>query len=102
MKRAAAIIICLFALTSCKGDERPEPGFKPGQMVRMKAFGNEGMVVDAWCNPVKYGGECFYHVRFNALQITTNTRLWGGDRPVDFAPVALVRDIRQFELEEVR
>jgi hypothetical protein len=99
---AAAIVMSMVVLSSCEGDERPEPAFKPGQMVQMKAFGNEGMVVDAWCHRVRHGGDCNYSVRFNSLQITSSARMFGRDGPINFAPVALVRGIQQFELEAAR
>jgi hypothetical protein len=97
--RFAVVALVVASLSSCGDDERPVPEFKPGQMVRMKAFGNEGMVVDVWCNRVRHGGACNYSVRFDSLQITTNTRLLGRDGPISFAPVAIVRGIQQFELE---
>lgn len=45
-RRVLAMVLSVITLSSCQDDKRPEPAFKPGQMVRMKAFGNEGMVVD--------------------------------------------------------
>ena len=74
------------------------PQFHLSQMVRMKAFGNEGMVVRVGCGG--FGRSfCTYDVRFSAMQLHTNVALFGTDGPVDFAPVALVRGIREFELE---
>lgn len=79
---------------------RPSPTFQPGETVRMKAFASEGMVVNAWCSRGDSG--CFYSVRFSALQMRTDVGLFGRDGPIDFAPVALVSGIREFELEKVR
>lgn len=76
--------------------------FRDGQIVRMKAFGATGMVVGMYCPRVIDGGNCTYSVRFSAMQATTNTRLFGSDGPIDFAPVALVNNIREYELEAVR
>ncbi len=81
---------------------RVQPAFYAGQMVRMTAFGNTGMVVYVSCPRQKYGSSCRYDVRFPAMQLRTDVSLFGSDGPVEFAPVALVRRIREFELEAAR
>ena len=73
-----------------------EARFAPGQMVRMKAFGTEGMVIRRTC----WIDDCHYTVRFAALEIKTNTS-WFGDGPVDIAPIATISGIREYELERM-
>ena len=75
--------------------------FYAGQMVSMEAFGHSGMVVRVRCPFQKLGSVCRYDVRFPAMQLHTDTRLFGADGPVQFAPVALVRGIYEFELRRV-
>lgn len=98
-KIAAALMFCL-ALSSCQDDEpEPSPNFKNGQMVKMKAFDAVGMVRVAY-HYKNYGW--VYEVRFPAMQITTDTRILSDDGPLQFSPVALVKDIREFELEPAK
>ena len=78
------------------------PIFHGGQMVKMRAFDAKGMVVGVRCPYLKYGDQCTYSVRFSAIQMRTNVRLLGSDGPIDVVPVALVRGIREFELEAAR
>ena len=75
--------------------------FYAGQMVRMEAFGHSGMVVRVRCPFQKFGSVCRYDVRFPAMQLHTDTRLFGADGPIQFAPIALVRGIYEFELRRV-
>lgn len=75
----------------------PVPAFLNGQMVRMVAFGTEGMVVQSFCH--HKWGRCTYSIRFSALRIGTDVRLFGDDGPVDFAPIAIVHGIKEFEME---
>ena len=75
--------------------------FHAGQMVRMEAFGQTGMVVRVRCPFEKFGSVCRYNVRFPAMQLHTNVRLFGADGPIQFAPVALVRGIYEFELRRI-
>lgn len=94
--RYAAIALLPFALVSCgEAEDHGTPKFRPGQMVRMVAFGNEGMIVSGGC----FRKQCDYRVRFSSIQIHTNTSLFGSDGPVDFVPVAIVGGIKEFELE---
>ncbi len=81
---------------------RIQPTFYDGQMVRMRAFGSTGMVVWVSCPFQQFGSHCRYDVRFPAMQLRTDVKLFGPDGPIEFAPVALVRGIREFELEPVR
>ncbi len=75
--------------------------FHAGQMVRMGAFSHTGMVIRVRCPFQKFGSVCRYDVRFPAMQLTTDVRLFGGDGPIQFAPVALVRGIYEFELRRI-
>lgn len=75
-------------------EAKANAAFHTGQMVRMRAFGNEGMVVRVQCHYV-----CYYDVRFSALQLRTDTHIFGADGPVEFAPVSIVRGVREYELE---
>ena len=96
----------IWAITTIKfgPDHGPriQPAFHDGQMIRMRAFGNTGMVVYVSCPRRKYGSSCRYDVRFPAMQLRTDVSLFSPDGPIEFAPVALVRGIREFELEPVR
>jgi len=74
----------------------PDPIFTDGQIVKMKLSGNRGMVVSHYCSHVNK--TCTYSVRFSSLQMNTNVSLFGSDGPIDVAPVALVRGIKEFEL----
>ena len=76
-----------------------DPSFVSGQMVQMKVSGARGMVVRVQCT---LRIPCRYNVRFSALQLRTDSRLLGRDGPIEFAPVALVRGIRDFELKAVK
>lgn len=95
------VLLTLLLFSACSEEDsgRSLPRFYGGQMVRMKAFGNEGMVVSVWCQKIKYGGGCFYSVRFPAMQVSTSSGFFGGKYPVEFAPVALVSNVREYELE---
>jgi len=70
-----------------------------GQMVKMKAFDQTGMLVRIDCYKEATGRGCIYSIRFSALQLKTNTSLFNSDGPVSFSPVALVHGIREFEIE---
>lgn len=83
--------------TSAVAPERfTSPKFRSGEMVRMVAFDNHGMIVTTRC-PLK-PRQCTYDVRFSAIQSRTNVSLFGKDGAIDVAPIALVRGIREFEL----
>lgn len=75
---------------------RAKPKFSGGQLVRTVVGGHVGQVIWLSCNE-----RCWYDVRFNALQAHTDTRLLGPDGAVTFSPVAVVRNMREFELREV-
>jgi hypothetical protein len=83
---------------------RATPEFHNGEMVRMRAFGHIGMVIGNRCYREHEGkpGYCTYTVRFSAIQSNTNTRVFGADGPIDVAPVASVRGVREYELERVQ
>lgn len=93
---AAALIVggLVYALETSKPPV-PEPAFAAGQMVRMKAFGVTGMIIDGYC--VSSG--CRYDVRFASMQIKIpNGGLFSNGGLVDFAPVSRV-NVREFEIE---
>ena len=92
-------LILLFIFHNIRPGPKDTPIFHVGQVVKMRQFGNVGMIVDSSCRPIKWGGGCYYDVRFASLQLTTDTHFLGSDGPIEFAPVALVRNIREFELE---
>ena len=77
------------------------PKFSQGQIVKMKAFGHRGMVIDSHCpRPSNFGKYvCRYSVRFSAVQTNTNTRVFGSDGLIDVSPVSLVSGIMEYELE---
>lgn len=80
------------------------PIFFAGQMVKMKAFGTQGMIISVSC-PASRGDhhyQCTYGVRFSAIQMRTDTHVFGADGPIDLAPIATVYGIRGYELEVVR
>ena len=90
---SVAALVWLLVSLADEGPKRP-PLFQKGQMVAMKAFGETGMVVGHYC----FRDECFYDVRFKALQMHTASNLIGSGGPVTLAPVALVQNVREFEL----
>lgn len=69
--------------------------FKNGDIVKMKAFGHIGMIVGVRC----YEYACEYSVRFSAVQSSTEYHIFGSGGNIDVTPVALVKHIREFELE---
>jgi hypothetical protein len=81
------------------------PKYHSGSMVRMKVSGQVGMVVHYNCYDAVVGsGEnsetrCYYDVRFPIKQSVTSTHTLSKDGAIEQKPVALVEDIRQFELE---
>lgn len=98
-----AFVVAVFAavwLLSPASKPRPVAMFMAGEQVRMVAFGHEGMVIRTSCGPG--WSACLYDVRFAALQARTDVSLLGRDGPITLAPVALVRGIREFELERAR
>lgn len=72
---------------------RAVPAFKSGQMVRTVIGNRVGQVIWTMC-----GERCVYDVRFDAMEIHSNTRVLSGDDPVTLAPLSLVRGMREFEL----
>lgn len=72
--------------------------FKPGDKVRMVAFGHEGMVIQVRCTI----DNCTYDVRFSALKSSTEYHILGSGGPIDVAPMAVVYGVREYELEKVR
>lgn len=78
------------------------PIYTHGQMVKMRAFGTKGMVVGYRCPHLKNGGTCTYSIRFPAIQMLTDTHLFGSDGPISVAPVALVNGIEEFEIVSVQ
>lgn len=78
----------------------PDPIFNDGQIVQMRLSGDRGMVVSHYCS--HRSTACSYSIRFPSLQMSTNVSLFGSDGPIDVAPVALVRNIKEFELERER
>jgi hypothetical protein len=94
---ASVVVVPLGLVVSVeKGRVRPKPRFERGQMVQMVAFGNAGMVVRTSC--YKDDPSCYYTVRFSALQLRTDTRIFGSDGPVSISPVSLVSGIAEYEL----
>ena len=100
---AGGIIWGAHTLIKSKMDFGPpvSGAFHAGQMVRMEAFGHSGMVIRVRCPFQKFGSVCRYDVRFPAMQLHTDVKLFGSDGPIQFAPVALVRGIYEFELRRV-
>ena len=94
-RRFMGLAVAAMVLGACEGGE---PVFHMGQMVKMKISGSIGMIVYTDCRRVK----CRYGVRFPAIQLRTDVALLGRDGPIEFAPVALVYGVREFELEAVR
>lgn len=70
--------------------------FQEGDMVRMKAFGHTGQVVGRSCGRKA----CSYSVRFSAMQSSEPFRILGSGGNVDVAPVAIIKNIREYELEK--
>lgn len=102
----AVIGILAFVLymveTRVSNPPRVAPIYHSGDMVKMRAFNQVGMIINAYCPRVSRGGTCDYSIRFNAMQLKTATRLFGSDGPVKFSPVALVYGIEEFEIEPVQ
>lgn len=100
--RKVVIVAAALALVACGGPplEQATPKFDVGQMVEHKAFGNIGMVIDRWCpaSRARPLPVCRYDVRFPALQLNTNTRVFGSDGPITYSPLALVGGLREYEL----
>lgn len=93
----APLGIAAYFITQELDQPRPTPAFQPSQMVKMKAFGHEGMVLFSQC--YKNQKSCFYTLRFDAMQIRTSVSLLGSDGALKFSPVSIVNDIHEFELE---
>ena len=102
MKKILLVISAVAVLSAC-GNPRLVPAFSLGQMVEMKAFGVRGMVVKIRCPRVNdsYSSTCKYSIRFSALQARTNVSLLGSDGPIDIAPIAIVHQVREYELKEI-
>jgi hypothetical protein len=66
-----------------------------GSMVETKIGGYRGMVVSVGCT----SRTCYYDIRVDAPQTRTNTRLFGADGPLTSTPLALLTNIREFELK---
>lgn len=94
MNKIVFSIMAVSFLAGCQKEPDARPRFYDGQMVKMKAFGTAGMVVYVSC----FEENCYYSVRFPSMQMRTNVSLLGSDGPVDFSPVSIVRNIREFEL----
>ena len=88
-------ILLLLVLLGCT---KAEPKFYSGDMVRSIVGRHLGQVVTVQCTERR----CYYGVRFNATQDSTDTRLLGADGPIQSAPLAYVRNMLDFELEPVK
>jgi hypothetical protein len=75
-----------------------KPKFHVGTMVETVVGHHRGQVVWAKCSE----SMCFYDVRFDGLEVRTDTKLMSRDRPVKFAPLSKVNGMREFELREAR
>lgn len=76
-------------LSTCK--------FHSSEMVRSVISGHTGQVIEVRTTI----HACYYDVRFAANQENTNTHILGSDGPITRAPLATVRWMREYELEEV-
>ena len=93
----AVIGSLIWAITPTLDLRRPIPKYNAADIVKMTLSGDRGMIVSVRCG--KGSKVCSYNVRFSSLQMSTNVSLFGSDGPINIAPVALVRYIREFELE---
>lgn len=93
----------LVSATKPKYGPAEVPSFHVGQMVKMKAFGHRGMVIRVSCprSMDSFHYPCTYTVRFSAIQMKTNTRVFGSDGPIDVAPIAKISGLREYELQAV-
>jgi len=93
-----SVIIALLTLlvSGCNSSERTYPKFSIGQFVRSKVSSQVGQIVAGrvWCRSV-----CFYDVRFAVLGGSTDTHLIAPDGPISVLPLAIVRDMQEYELE---
>ena len=69
------------------------------QMVRSIVSEQVGQIIRR--NAAYKDGICTYDVRFSANQDRTDTHLLSNDGPIQFKPLAVVRFMRGYELEEV-
>jgi len=97
---ARIFLLCLVvALAGCSVEpaKEPVPLFKNGSFVKAKISGSRGMVIETDCYPG--WAMCLYDVRFPALQMTTDTHVFGSDGPVMLSPLAIVSSMHEYELE---
>ena len=92
------MLVAILLVALLAGCTRAEPKFYSGDMVRSVVGHHLGQIVFVGCNEYN----CYYNVRFNAPQSTTDTRLLGSDEPIQSAPLAYVRNMLDFELEPVK
>lgn len=93
------VFLTLFVMSGCPQQSYPECKFSQGEMVRSKISSQIGQVTRNY----SYRGNsiCRYDVRFAASQSKTNTRLLGPDGAIAESPLALVKYMKEFELEKV-
>jgi len=95
----AVIVLPIYFVVTHERRPDPVPVFKGGQIVQMRLSGDKGMVVGHNCS--RFNQTCSYDIRFSSLQMNTNVSLLGSDGPINISPVALVRYIKEFELEGI-
>ena len=97
--RAAFVMLAVVGLSACDNEPvpRPTPKFREGQYVQSKIGGYRGMVIGVAC----WGRTafCYYDVRFPAMELRTDVSLMGRDGPIQIAPLATVRYVREYEIE---
>ncbi len=96
----AGLFLMLAVVSACEDSPRPECAFNSGEMVRSRVSGQTGQVT--WRSNQYNRNHCYYHVRFAARQAQTQVRLLGLDGAIAERPLALVKHMREYELEKVK
>ena len=89
-----ALLLSLTVLGGCAKCE-----FREGDIVQFKLSGSKAQVIYVDREQLQV---CQYTVRVNANQDHTNTRIFSADDPMQKTPVAVVRYVREYELERPR
>ena len=75
-----------------------EAPFQQGDVIKMKAFGNIGMIINVKCER-NCNGVCTYSVRFPIIKSSTKDHFIGSGGDINIAPISIVKGIRAYEIE---
>jgi len=78
--------------------KRPTAKFGNSDKVKAVISGDVGMIIGTWCGD----NGCWYDVRFPVKQSATQTHVLSKDGPITTAPLAVVENMREYELELVQ